>query len=75
MFELLVIAIFAWLLVKSVSLAWKLTWGVAKILASILIFLALPVLIVSLVFVGGLMLLIPLAMIAMAAVILKACLE
>ena len=75
LFELLVIAIFAWLLVKSVSLAWKLTWGVAKILASILIFLALPVLILSLVFVGGLMLLIPLAMIAMAAVILKACLE
>lgn len=74
MFELLTIAIFAWLLVKSIGFAFRLTWGVAKIIASILIGLAFPVLILSLIFAGGILLLIPLVMIAVAAGILKACL-
>ena len=74
MFELLTIAIFLWLLIKAVGLALKLTWGFAKIAASILITLALPTLILCLVFAGGLLLLIPLGMIAIAAGILKACL-
>ena len=74
MFELLTIAIFIWLLVKSIGLAFKLTWGVAKIAASILIGLAFPVLIVCLIFVGGIALLAPVVMIAIAAGILKACL-
>ena len=74
MFELLVIAIFIWLLVKSIGLAFKLTWGVAKIAASILIGLAFPVLIVCFVFIGGIALLVPVVMIAIAAGILKACL-
>ena len=74
MFELLVIAIFIWLLVKAIGLALKLTWGVAKVAASILIGLAFPVLIVCLIFVGGIALLVPVVMIAIAAGILKACL-
>ena len=74
MFELLTIALFIWLLVKATGLAFKLTWGVAKIVASILIGLAFPVLIVCFVFVGGIALLVPVAMIAIAAGILKACL-
>ena len=72
-FELLIIAIFFWLLVKSIGLAFKLTSGAAKIVASILIGLAFPVLIVCLVFVGGIALLVPIIMIAIAAGILKAC--
>ena len=71
MFELLIIAIFLWLLVKAIGLAFKLTWGVAKITASILIGLAFPVLIVSFLFVGGIALLVPVAMIAIAAGIVK----
>ena len=74
MFELLTIAIFIWLLVKATGLAFRLTWGAAKIAASILIGLALPVLVVCFVFVGGIALLVPVAMIAIAAGILKACL-
>ena len=74
MFELLTIGIFIWLLVKAIGLACKLTWGAAKIAASILIGLALPVLIVCLVFVGGIVLVVPLVMVAIAAGILKACL-
>ena len=73
MFELLVIAIFIWLLVKSIGLAFKLTWGVAKIAASILIGLTFPVLIVCFVFIGGIALLVPVVMIAIAEGILKAC--
>ena len=74
MFELFIIALFIWLLVKAIGLAFKLTWGVAKIVASILIGLAFPVLIVCLVFVGGIALLVPIVMISIAAGILKACL-
>lgn len=74
MFELLTIAIFIWLLVKAIGLAFKLTWGVAKVTASILIGLALPVLIVCFLFVGGIALLVPLAMVAIAGGIIKACL-
>ena len=73
MFELLTVVIFIWLLVKSIGLAFKLTWGVAKIAASILIGLAFPVLIVFFVFIGGIALLVPVVMIAIAAGILKAC--
>ena len=71
MFELLTIAIFIWLLVKSIGLAFRLTWGAAKIVASILIGLAFPVLIVCFIFVGGVALLVPIIMIAIATAILK----
>ena len=74
MFELLTISIFIWLLVKAIGLAFKLTWGVAKIAAGILIMLAFPVLIICFVFVVGIALLVPVVMIAIAAGILKACL-
>ena len=73
MFELLTIAIFIWLLMKTIGLAFKLTWGAAKIVASILIGLALPVLFICVVFIGGVALLVPVAMIAIAASIVKAC--
>ena len=74
MFEFLTIAIFILLLVKATQLALKLTWGAAKIAASILIGLAFPILIVCFIFVGGIALLVPVIMIAIAAGILKACL-
>ena len=74
MFELLAVVIFIWLLVKVAGFAFRLTWGVAKIAAFLLIGLALPVMIVCFIFVGGVVLLVPLVMIAVAAGILKACL-
>lgn len=72
MFELLTIVIFIWLLVKAIGLAFKMTWGAAKVIASILIGLALPVLIICLLFVGGIALIVPLALIGIAIAILKA---
>ena len=74
MFELLTVAVFIWLLVKAAGFAFKLTWGVVKIVAAILIGVALPVLIVCLVFAGGIVLLVPLILVAIAVGILKACL-
>lgn len=74
MFELFAIVIFFYLTFKAIGLALKLTWGMAKIAASILIGLAFPVLIACFFFVGGIALLIPTVMIAVAAGILKACL-
>lgn len=73
MFELLTVIVFVWLLVKAVGLAFKLTWGVAKVIASILMVVALPVLAVCLIFVGGIALIVPIAIIAIAFGILKAC--
>lgn len=71
MFELLTLGIFGWLLVKAIGLTLKLTWGAAKIVAGILICLVLPVLFICLLFVGGIVLLVPVVMIAIAAAILK----
>lgn len=73
MLELLVVILFCWLSVKTIGLALSLTWGVAKVLAAILFVIAVPVLFVSLLFAGGVLLLLPLALIAGAAGILKAC--
>ena len=75
MFELLTIIVFAWLLIKAIGLAFKLTWGMAKIVASILMVLALPLLIVCLLFVGGVILIVPVAMIGIAAGIMKSCIK
>ena len=75
MFELLIIIAFVWLLIKAVGLAFKLTWGMAKVVASILMVLALPVLIVCLLFVGGAILIVPVAMIGIAAGIMKSCIK
>ena len=73
MFELLTVVVFIWLLVKAVGLAFKLTWGAAKVIASLLMAVAVPVLIVCLVFVGGLALIVPIGLIAIAFGLLKAC--
>ena len=75
MFELLSLIIFVWLFVKVIGLMLRMTWGIAKITVSILIGLALPVLFISLIFIGGIALLVPVTMIAIAAAIVKACIE
>ena len=73
MFELLILALFVWLFIKVIGVTLRMTWGIAKITVSLLIGLALPVLFVSLIFIGGIALLVPIAMVAIAAGIVKAC--
>lgn len=75
MIELLTVLVFIWLAGKAIGLAFKLTWGVAKIAASILIALAFPALFVCLLFLSGIALLVPIIMVIVAVGILKACLE
>lgn len=71
MFELLIVIVFVWLLIKSIGLAFRLTWGITKIAASMLMVLALPLLIVCLLFLGGAILILPVVMIAIAVGIMK----
>lgn len=73
MFSLLMIVLFIWLAVKAVGLALRLTWGTAKILASVLFAVAIPALIGCLLFAGGILLLIPVLLIGAAVGVLKCC--
>lgn len=75
MFEILASLIFIWLMIKCIGLAFKLTWGAATIIAVILMILSLPALILCLIFAGGFLLLIPIALIVLAAIILRACIN
>lgn len=73
MLELLIVIVFCWLFFKAIGLAFRVAWGAAKIIASLLFALAVPMLVLCLVFAGGLILLVPVALIAVAFGLLKAC--
>ena len=73
MLEILVTVLFCWLFFKAAGLAFRVAWGVAKIIASLLLVLAVPFLILGLVFAGGLVLLVPVVMIAIALAVLADC--
>ena len=73
MFELLVFVLFVWLFVKAIGLTFRMTWGMAKVIAVILFALAVPALFVCLLVIGGAAILIPVALVAAAFGILKAC--
>ncbi len=71
--ELLILILFLWLFFKALGLAFRVAWGTAKIAASILFTIAVPMLVIGLIFASGLVLLIPLGLISLAFGILKAC--
>ena len=73
MLELLTIILFCWLSVKLLGLFFRIAWGMAKFIASVLFVIALPMLVLCLMFAGGMLLLIPLGLLALAFGILKAC--
>lgn len=73
MFEFLMVVLFVWLFFKGIGLMFKVAWGAAKIIAILLSVLALPVLIGGLVLAGGVILLLPVALVAGAVGILKCC--
>ena len=72
-FEILIVVLFAWIFCGAIKLLFKATWGLAKILATILFVIALPALIGCLMVASGIILLLPLGLIALAFIILKAC--
>lgn len=73
MLELLTTVLFCWLFFKAIGLAFKAAWGVAKITASLLFAIAVPLLIGCLMFAGGILILVPIALVAIAFGLLKAC--
>lgn len=73
MFELLILVIFGWLFFKAIGLAFRITWGFAKILGTILCVIALPALVGCLLFASGIFLLLPVILIAAAFFLFKAC--
>ena len=73
MIEILFSILAIWLFFKAVGLAFKITWGAAKIVATILLTIAVPAFILLAIFVGGFVLLLPAALIAGAVGLLKAC--
>lgn len=73
MLDLIIVILFCWLFLKSLGLAFKLAWGTAKIVASVLFAIAVPTLALCLIFAGGLMLLVPLALVSIAFGVLKVC--
>lgn len=72
MLDLLVTILFCWLFFKAVGLTFRVAWGTTKIIASLLFTVAVPLLVGCLLVAGGLMLLLPLAMVALAFGLLKA---
>lgn len=73
MLEILLVIVFCWLFLKAAGLAFKVAWGGAKVIASVLFAIAVPMLVLCLIFVGGIILLVPVALIALAFGLLKCC--
>ena len=73
MLQFLVIVLFCYLGFKALGLLFRVAWGAAKIAAAVLFVIALPMLVGCLIFAGGILLAIPLALIAIAFGLLKAC--
>lgn len=71
MLDILLTVLFISLFIWTIKLMFKLTWGVAKIVAVILMIIALPTLIGGLMVAGGLVLLIPVALLIGAIGIIK----
>ena len=73
MIEIIISILAICLFVKAISLAFRITWGAAKIIATILMILAVPIFIVCLIFAGGFILLLPVALVAGSIGILAKC--
>ena len=73
MLEFITILLFGWLFFKVLGLVFRMAWGGTKLIVSLLMAIAVPMLIGCLLFAGGLLLLIPVAIIGIAFGILKAC--
>jgi len=71
MFEMLVLVVFVWLAVKIVTLGLKLAWSLATVIASLLLFIAVPTLLACFLFAGGVVLLLPIGLLSAALGILK----
>ena len=72
MLDLLMIIVFCWLFFKALGLVFRLAWGVTKILVGLLVTAAAVTLVGGILFAGGLVLLLPIALVGIALGLLKA---
>jgi len=73
MLDILLVMLFVWLFIKALGLAFRVAWGTTKIIASVLFAIAVPLLGVCLLFAGGIVLLVPVALLGISFGLLKAC--
>jgi hypothetical protein len=73
MLEIIISILTLVLFFYAVKLAFKFTWGVAKIIAVILFTIALPLLVILLFVAGGAILLLPLGLVVASIVLLVKC--
>lgn len=71
MLELIITIFCVWLFFKALGLAFRVTWGLTKLVASLLFAVALPLLVGCLLFAGGLLILLPLGLLGIAFGLLK----
>ena len=72
MLEIFIVVLFCWLFFKALGLAFRVAWGTTKVIVSLLFALAVPMLIAGVFFAGGILLLLPLILVAIAFALLKA---
>lgn len=73
MLGFLCVVLFLWLAFKAMGLILRLSWAVWKVLAGLVLALALPFLLVCLLVMGGIFLLLPLIAVGILYAVLKAC--
>lgn len=73
MLGFLCVVLFLWLSFKAMGLILRLSWAVWKVLAGLVLALALPFLLVCLLVMGGIFLLLPVLAVGILYAILKAC--
>lgn len=73
MLEFLMVVLFCWLFFKAMGLMLRMAWCTAKVVASFLFVIAVPLMVACLIFAGGMFLLLPLALIGIAFGVAKAC--
>ena len=71
--EALLVVLFFWLFFKAVGLAFRMAWGMAKLIALVMICMAVPLLVLCLLFAGGAALLLPVAVAAVSFGLLARC--
>lgn len=74
MLDLIITVLFCWLFFKALGLTFRLAWGVTKIVAWLLFSIAVPMMVGMLMLAGGILLLVPLALVGLAFGLVKACL-
>ncbi|MGN1333699.1 MAG: hypothetical protein ACI4U1_01175 [Anaerovoracaceae bacterium] len=73
MLSILATILICWLSYKTLGILLSLTWGIVKIIGTVLLILAAPALVICLLFAGGMLILLPLGMVVGAFMLGKAC--